>query len=562
MKAIFKHLFYTLLFSISFASLNAQNFELLVSTKDSSATSTLEAIPYIKNHLTEKDVLEEVSVISNKLALLGFVNNNYILNHKDAVFNCVYTLNNKIDSLHIYYSSKHIDNTLLNKITSNYTPSYFKIPINKIELTLNSIVTYFENKGASFTNASLINIQQEKDKLTAYLQLDISEARKMNTIIIKGYDEFPKKYLKRLLNLTPNSTFNLNTLNKVEQLIHTIPFTTQLKKPEVLFTKDSTTLFLYLKKRTTNNFDGIIGFSNKENSHKINFTGYLDLTLNNIFNKGESFGFNWKNSGNNTQNLNLKFETPYLFNTPFSTSGSFSVFKQDSTYVNTKSQLTINYRINKNNFINALLSNESSNLTSKPNTAIELTDFKNSFIGMSYTYKMFSVQQLTNKPIFIATAGYLKGTRTIHTDKNPQDKIQFSAECNLELNNKHAIYIKSTNKLLNTPNLLQNELYRIGGTNSIRGFDEQSIFTSKYSVNNIEYHYTLNQDSHIYSITDFAVLNEDFTNSTSTLFGIGLGYYFSTNYSIINLSYALGKSNATSFNFANSKIHIKITYPF
>lgn len=562
MKAVFKHLLFTLLFSISFASLNAQNFELLVSTKDSTTISTLKSITYKKNHISEKDVLEEVASISNKLARLGFINNNYILTNKDTVFNCIYTLNNKIDTLLIYYSNKHINHTLLNKIATNYTASYFEIPTNKIEFTLNSMVTYFEDKGASFTNVSLINILQEGNKLTAELQLDISEARKINTIIIKGYDEFPKKYLQHHLDLKPNSTFNLNTLHKVDQLIHTIPFATQLKKPEVLFTKDSTTLFLYLKKKTTNNFDGIIGFSNKEGSNEINFTGYLDLTLNNIFNKGESFGLNWKNNGDNTQNLNLKFETPYVFNTPFSTSGGFSVFKQDSTYVNTKSQLTVNYPINKNHFINALLSNENSNLTSRPNTANELTDFKNSFIGMSYTYKIFSIQQLTNKPIFIATAGYLKGTRKIQSIKNHQDKIQFSAEYNLELNSKHAIYIKSTNELLKTPNLLQNELFRIGGTNSIRGFDEQSIFTSKYSVTNIEYHYTLDQNSHMYSITDFALLNEDFTNSTSTLFGIGLGYYFSTNYSIINLSYALGKSNTTSFNLTNSKVHIKITYPF
>jgi len=562
LKAVFKHLLFTLLFSISVVSVNAQNLKLLISTKDSSTISTFKSIPYIKYHNSEKHILEEVTNISKKLALIGFVNNNYVLNHEDSIYNCIYTLNTKIDTLLIYYNNKYITNHLLNKVSSYYTSSYFEIPTNKIEVTLNSIVTYYENKGASFTSASLINILQKDNKLTAELQLNISEERKINTVIIKGYKEFPKKYLNHYLDLKPNSTFNLNTLNTIDKLIYTIPFITPLKKPEVLFTKDSTTLFLYLKKRTTNNFDGIIGFTNKENSNKINFTGYLDLTLNNIFNKGESFGFNWKNNGDDTQNLKLKFKTPYVFNTPFTTSGDFSIFKQDSTYANTKSQLTINYSINKNNYINAILSSESSNLTSIPNSAIELSDFKNSFIGLAYTYKMLYDQPLNDKPHFLVSAGYLIGNRTTYNIKNKQNKIQFITEYNLELNNQHSIFIKTTNEILNASHLLQNELFRIGGTNSIRGFDEQSIFTSKYSVTNIEYHYIINQATHIYSITDFAFINDAITNSTSTLFGIGIGYYFSTNNSLINLSYAIGKIDESPFKLNNSKVHIKITYPF
>ncbi|WP_299523924.1 hypothetical protein [uncultured Lutibacter sp.] len=562
MKAVFKHLFYNLLFSISFASLNAQNFELLVSAKDSTNNSVLTSITYNKEHTTEKSIQEETILISKKLAFLGYINNSYLLNKKDSIYHYTYTLNKKIDTILIKYSNKNISNNILNKISANYTASYFEITTNKIEFALNSIVTYFENKGASFTNASLINIQQEGNKLIAELKLVITEERKINAVIIKGYDEFPKKYVRHHLNLETNSTFNLTTLNNLDKRINTIPFTTQLKKPEVLFTKDSTALFLYLKKKATSIFDGIIGFSNDATNNKLIFNGYLDLTLNNIFNKGETFGFNWKNNGSNTQTLNLEFRTPYIFNTPFSTSGDFSILKQDSTYVNTKSQLNINYNINSNHSVNALLNNESSNLNSLQNTSIAFSEFKNSFIGLSYTYRMLNNNLQTSKPAFLATAGYLTGNRTTLTDKTHQDKLRFFTECTLALNMQHSIYIKSTNELLNAANLLQNELFRIGGANSIRGFDEQSIFTSKYSVTNIEYHYAINQTTHIYSITDVALLNDNSTNSTSTLFGIGLGYYFNTNYSIVNISYAIGKIDESTFNLNNSKVHIKITYPF
>lgn len=562
LKAVFYSLIFYLLFLTPFASIQAQTFELLVYPKDSANSTVLKSIPYINIHNSHEGLLKEAANISKKLAIIGFINNSYHLNKKDTTYTCIYTLNTKIDSIRVYYSSKFIDSAILKKITTNYTNTYFEIATNTIENVLNYIVDYFENKSASFTTASLINLSQQENKLTAELQLNISEERKINSIVIKGYNNFPKKYLKHYLNLKPNSSFTLNTLNKVHLLINTIPFVTQLKQPEVLFTKDSTTLYIYLKKKATSKFDGIIGFSNKENSNKLSFNGYLNLNLNNIFNKGESFGLNWKNNGGNTQTLNLEFETPYLFNTRFSTSGDFSIFKQDSMYVNTKSQLKVNYSINRNNFINAMLSNENSNLTSLTNTLGTINEFKSSFAGLSYTFKILSNLPQFNEPKFILNAGYQIGNRIADRIKSNQAKIQLSASYNFEINYKNSIFIKNTNEVLNSSKILQNELFRIGGTTSIRGFDEQSIFTSKYSVTTLEYHYSISQTSHTYTITDVAFLSNNLTNSTTKLYGIGLGYYFNTKFSIINLSYAIGKNYKIPINLNNSKIHIKITYLF
>ena len=141
-------------------------------------------------------------------------------------------------------------------------------------------------------------------------------------------------------------------------------------------------------------------------------------------------------------------------------------------------------------------------------------------------------------------------------------KIKPSEAYHFELNQKNSFYIKNTNELLAGKDLLQNELYRIGGINTIRGFNEQSIFTSKYSVNSVEYHYNLTQTTHLYTITDIAFLLDDFTNTTTKLYGIGLGYFSKTKNRILNLSYVTRKTNQHTFNLKNSKIHIKITYIF
>ncbi|NOR28121.1 MAG: hypothetical protein GQ540_06290 [Lutibacter sp.] len=538
------------------------NFELIINTRDFNSSKILSSTPYTKHHTSKKSVEQEILIISNKLAHNGYVNNSYIATLKDSTFTCIYTLNNKIEKIRIYYTQKLVDEELLRNITSNYTDSYFEVSTNKIETSLNFIVNYFETKGASFTKASLTNLKQQNNNFAAQLHLDISEKRKINKVLVKGYDKFPKKYIHLYLNLTNEATFNLNTLHKLSNSIKSIPFITQLKEPAVLFTKDTTTVYLYLKKKSTNKFDGVIGFSTKENSKKLQFNGYVDLTLNNIFDKGETFSLKWKNSGENTQTLNLKFNTPYIYSTPLSSSGAFSIYKQDSTYINTKSQLNINFSLNNRNSIEALVSGENSNsLTS--NSIVEIQDFKNTFIGLSYTYKTLNSKHLNFHPKFLANASYLTGNRKLtNGNKTSQDKIQLSAHYLFELNHKHFLLLKSTYENLNSPTILQNELFRIGGANSIRGFDEQSVFTPSYSVTNFEYHYVINPTTYIYSITDIAIFKDSVTNSTTNIYGIGLGYSLQSKNNILNLSYVIGKSSENTFNFNNSKVHIKITYPF
>ena len=226
MKANFKPLLFILFLTPFYSNIYAQNLKLLVQSKDSSNAIVLNSISYKKTHHSENEIQNEIESLSIKLALKGYINNSYLLNKSDTLYNCIYTLNTKIEKIRVFYTNKFVDEGLLSNITSNYTRTYFEISTNDIETTLNFIVNYFETKGSSFTKVSLTNLKQQNQILTAQLQLDISEKRKINKIVIKGYDKFPKKYLNRHLNLTTKSIFNLNTLNKLNNSINSIPFIT------------------------------------------------------------------------------------------------------------------------------------------------------------------------------------------------------------------------------------------------------------------------------------------------------------------------------------------------
>ena len=103
--------------------------------------------------------------------------------------------------------------------------------------------------------------------------------------------------------------------------------------------------------------------------------------------------------------------------------------------------------------------------------------------------------------------------------------------------------------------LFDNELFRIGGIKTIRGFDEESIFASSYIIGTLEYRFILDKNSSIYAFSDGGYYEK--TNSTinDTPIGFGVGMNFQTGAGIFSINYAVGKQFDNPIDFRASKIH-------
>ena len=71
------------------------------------------------------------------------------------------------------------------------------------------------------------------------------------------------------------------------------------------------------------------------------------------------------------------------------------------------------------------------------------------------------------------------------------------------------------------PSIYQNELYRFGGTNSLRGFNEESIFATTKTILTFEYRFLLDQNSAV-----FAFFNQGFYENTSLNYVKDMPYGF------------------------------------
>jgi outer membrane protein assembly factor BamA len=542
------HYIYILFFLFPFEALFGQEVSLKLSSVKDTEVIILSKIDYKEKHKDSLSLYLEIDKVSNYLKNIGyFLNVIRKVRKENKNYIAYFSLNNKIENVVINIDSKleiHFEKSKIKK-------GKVTIPIDQLQFTLSEIARKLDKEGKSFSKVQLKNILIKNKSMFADLQIYQSKKRIINNVIVKGYKNFPKSYIKNYFNIKNNTVFNQQKIKEISEGSKVLEFITEIKPPEILFTKDSTSIYIYLKKEQNNSFDGLVNFTSKEDGG-ILFNGNIDLRLNNILDKGEKFSLFWNSIAKERQEFKLSTQIPYIFFSKFSPQLSFSIYKQDSTFINTKFASKIFYNINTKTKLAITYNSESSeNLKQDINNNIET--FSNQFLGLKLQYN------LSNKNVFINNQLFLElepsiGKRKTEDSSSNQYKMEATIYFNWSLNPRSSLFIKNKTGYLNSDNYIYNELFRIGGANSIRGFNEQSIFTSSYSYLNLEYRYLTSEKSYLYSITD--VGQAKLNNGNKYLLGVGFGYLFTTKKSQINLSTSLGKNNTQSFDYNNIKLII------
>ena len=544
---------------------NAQNLSLIIKGKDSLETTIIDSLNYKKSFQDFISLKNEIESQHLKLQKSGFIENKLVSTGKknDSIYVAKFSLNKKYYTIYIYYDKNLLSRELLESISNTVTSEYFKTTISKTEEILNYINSKIIEDGQPFASLKLINLKKKDNKnIQAELFITNDKKRSIDKIIVKGYEGFSKSYIKHFLKIKKGDDFNLKALEEKSEELNTLQFAKQIKSPEILFTKDSTTVYLYLEKTKSNNFDGFLGFGTNETTDKIEFDGYLNLNLVNNLNYGESFNLIYKSDENEQKTFEVNFNLPYILGSAIGTDFALNIFKKDSTYTTVNQTANIFYLINSKQKISAGIEGIQSNNLLNDNTILSIQDFNSTFYNLNYTYTKSQFYNLLFPINFVFNLKLGFGERRFENTNEEQILLDLNTFKIFNLNDKNSIYFRLNGAILNSNNYLTNELFRFGGIKSIRGFEENSLIASLYSVLNTEYRYQLNNSIYIHSIFDAAYFENDITLEEEKLFAFGLGFGVFTKAGLLKFNYANGKSENQKFKFSDSKIHLSITAIF
>jgi hypothetical protein len=548
------------LFALGFcSSLFAQKQYLIISSLSPDEQKSIDSTQYAKDHQDAKSVINEVNSFTEKIMQSGYIEAAIEKNEKtnDSTFNYQFRLGKRISTLYIYVSQNSIYKSLIAKEGENDT---LKIPINAVENFLQQTLSKLEKKGFALSRVRLVDFEKKDGKLHATLSVQSEKVRHLDDIVINGYKKFPESHKHQLKRVYKKKVFNQENLKNIYSDIEKFRFVKQFKFPEILFTTDSTKVYCYLERTKSNTFDGFIGFSNNE-SQDVSINGYLDLTLNNLLNTGESFSINWKSDGNDQKTFNGSIELPYIFKTAFGLKAQLNIFKQDSTFQNTKTALDLGYLFNYNTRLYlGYQSSESSDIQNQ--NSFSISDYSNSFLTSQFEFISFKSDEFLFPEKTKVDFKTGVGSRRSKFSKNDQVFLNLNLKQVFFLNDKNNIQIKSQNYYLSSDIYIINELYRFGGINSIRGFNENSLQANFFSSLLSEYRYVVAPNLYVHSIIDYGYYNDKTSANRGNLIGLGFGFGLATKNGLFNVVYANGSTNEQEIKGSNSIVHVSFKTQF
>ncbi|MDP4251861.1 MAG: BamA/TamA family outer membrane protein [Bacteroidota bacterium] len=464
--------------------------------------------------------------------------------------------------------------------------------LDKIQSGELLLLNYLENNGYPFARISLDSISIERGALSAILKIEKGPLYKIDSIRIYGASRISSAFMERYLGIPKGSIYRKDKLESISKRILELPYVQEDHPWSVTMLGTGSILDLYLKPKRSSQIDVLVGFlpnNDQLSSSKLLVTGEATANLKNPFGNGESIGLNWQQLQAKSPRLNIYFQQPYLFHSAYGVNAAFSLYKKDSSFLTTQGTLGIQFSSSPSHIGTVFIQSTGSSLLNVDTLQVVSTrrlpaiaDVSATSVGASYeinntNYRFNPVRG--NEFLFTGSVGTKKVKKNSQISKlvDPSDPefdygslydtfrlSSYQFRLNLVAAHYFGLSHASTIRLgvnagwYQSANTFRNELFQIGGYKLLRGFDEESILASEYTVSSLEYRYLIGMNSYLFAFLDGGWAKNDVPvyRLNSIYLGLGLGLAFETKAGIFNISYAIGKQDNNPFAVRQAKIHL------
>ena len=361
----------------------------------------------------------------------------------------------------------------------------------------------------------------------------------------------------------------------IQKRIDELSFVRLNAATQVYFLNNKSVVVLNTESKNANKFDGLIGVQPNNITQKTSIVGQAQLNLVNVFHRAEKILFDFKSQANNTRDIKLFFNYPYVVRTNFGIDFNLDIRRQDSSFSNFGRGLGIQYLLSGNNQIRFIYKIDESNLLStkkyKNSTVLpDVIDIKKYSYGTNIQFEKLDYR-INPKRGYSIHSTLLLSQRNITKNADIEDslyrglvltnnqlQIQCSGKIYIPIFKNSTLLTSYSSKWINGGTLFRNELLRFGGINDLRGFDEEAIFASYYWNSTIEYRFIFDKNSFMRVFYDQGYYSNVISGVDDYPFGIGLGAQVETNAGLLQVNYALGSQQNTGLNFRTGKIHFGI----
>ncbi len=451
----------------------------------------------------------------------------------------------------------------------------------QIETEIGNIINDYENKGSPFITFRTESVNFRKDTLDEkyYADLFISvnnlDKFRVQKIEIEGNEKTKDYVITRAARIGPDDLYKQEEILEIPSRLNRLRFFEPVSEP--LFyvnSKEEGVLKIRVKEKETNNFDGIIGYvppAKEENDGF--FTGFVNISLRNLFGTGRAAAVKWEKLERESQELELKYLEPWVLGYPVNISAGLFQRKQDTTYVQRSVDLNLEYLATNDISASFIFESESTIPTESDNMVFSVYNSTSITTG-------FNLNINTTDDFYAPTRGIIFNNTYKFSSKSIDGPEEFLTESTvkevkiqrfeIDFEFFHQFFSRQVAALslymreMRAPFFEQSDLYRLGGTNTLRGYREQQFLGNRVLWSNLEYRYLLSNRSYLFLFLDngYYLRSADdtrgVTESSAYKTGYGLGINIETGLGVMGVSYAMGAGDS----FSEGKIHFGLINEF
>lgn len=456
---------------------------------------------------------------------------------------------------------------------------------NSVETAINfnaeQSLDYLEENGYPFGQLSIdsliINTNGDNSKIMmeCHLGLQTGPPVTIDSIIVQGNTLTKPRVIIREMRLKRGEMYNQQRVNRGQNRLQRTGLFSQVDDPQIfLDPQGHGYLLVNVKEGNPNQLNAVLGYNPATNNREKGYvTGLIDVAFRNLLGTGRILEAFWQKKDRRSQELRFHYVEPWIKGFPIHAGAGFQQTIQDTTFIRRNLSLLFTSPLSDILSLHANIGKEDVLPDSFGQTLYQLPR-SNSWltrIGFQYDTRdnlwnpargVFYQTQYEYARKRVSAAPYVS-EEVIETGNFRRDSWLVDLELYIPtfrwqtiLVGLHGRQVKSNESAISI-----SDMFRFGGTNSVRGYREEEFSGEKIAWLNLEYRYLLAPRSRVFLFMDggyFYQKNRDQNIVENYRIGYGFGLRIETRLGIMGIDYGLGEGRGLT----NGLVHVGLTNKF
>jgi outer membrane protein assembly factor BamA len=437
-----------------------------------------------------------------------------------------------------------------------------------LQMDLQDVLSAGEETGHPFARLDLRRLQLQNDSLSVGVRLTPGPLAYLQLVRFIGLHSTKPRVLIRETRLIPGEIYRPSRIEKAIQHLQKLPFIEKVSPPALVpVSGNRYDLLLQVTEGKSNSFDGVVGYQPAVEGKKGTVTGLVDLSFMNLFGTGRKAKIHWERSSSFQQALELYYEEPWVAGLPINLWGHFTQEIQDSLYLDREISggaslplldvLTVRGSLNSGEVIPDSAGRQILGLyQSHTIGAVLEAEYETRDLPENPTHGLYYRSSIGVARKEYESAANL-GTINVH-------RYESDADWSYPLFRRQIVNVALHGRLLQSDEdpIPQPDLYRLGGSRTLRGYREDQFLGNITAWGSLEYRYWLDKESRIYAFFTMGYWERkpqlDNPKISGKPWGYGVGFRQGTRIGIIGFDFALGEGDV----LATAKVHFRLINRF